>query len=84
MTKAIQRVAAFAAIFLAISVLPGAAQDKRRQNGPGQFDFYVLSLSWSPLLCDYVSERSPASAEVDQRACKREQVVMPRMHVRGG
>jgi ribonuclease I len=45
--KTIQRVAAFAAIFLAVTVIsvrPGAAQDKR-QNEPGQFDFYVLSLS---------------------------------------
>ncbi len=28
----------------------GHAQD-RRQNEPGQFDFYVLSLSWSPSYC---------------------------------
>ena len=60
MIKTIQRVAAVAAIFLAVSVLPGSAQDKR-QNEPGQFDFYVLSLSWSPSFCDYVSERSPAT-----------------------
>src|SRR5215831_4054768 len=26
---------------------PAAAQD-RRQNAPGEFDYYVLSLSWSP------------------------------------
>src|SRR5262249_41757334 len=24
------------------------ARQERRQNSPGQFDFYVLSLSWSP------------------------------------
>jgi ribonuclease T2 len=31
-------------------VAHGHAQD-RRQNEPGQFDFYVLSLSWSPSYC---------------------------------
>jgi ribonuclease T2 len=30
---------------------PASAQD-RRQNEPGQFDFYVLSLSWSPSFCE--------------------------------
>jgi len=30
---------------------PAAAQD-RRQNTPGEFDFYVLSLSWSPSFCE--------------------------------
>jgi ribonuclease T2 len=30
---------------------PAAAQDPR-QNTPGQFDFYVLSLSWSPSFCE--------------------------------
>jgi ribonuclease T2 len=33
-----------------------AAQD-RRQNEPGQFDFFVLSLSWSPSFCEGVAER---------------------------
>jgi len=32
------------------------AQD-RRQNQPGQFDFYVLSLSWSPSFCEAAGER---------------------------
>ena len=31
--------------------MPASAQD-RRQNTPGQFDFYVLSLSWSPSFCE--------------------------------
>jgi ribonuclease T2 len=35
---------------------PAAAQD-RRQNAPGEFDFYVLSLSWSPSFCEAASER---------------------------
>ena len=33
-----------------------SAQD-RRQNAPGEFDFYVLSLSWSPSYCEEASER---------------------------
>lgn len=32
------------------------AQDKR-QNAPGEFDFYVLSLSWSPSFCEEAAER---------------------------
>jgi ribonuclease T2 len=35
---------------------PAAAQD-RRQNAPGEFDFYVLSLSWSPSFCEAAAER---------------------------
>ena len=35
---------------------PALAQD-RRQNTPGEFDFYVLSLSWSPSFCEAASER---------------------------
>lgn len=37
-------------------VTPAAAQD-RRQNEPGQFDFYVLALSWSPSFCEESAER---------------------------
>jgi ribonuclease T2 len=35
---------------------PAEAQD-RRQNTPGEFDFYVLSLSWSPSFCAEAAER---------------------------
>src|SRR3954462_13339878 len=41
---------------LAFSVSTMSAQD-RRQNAPGEFDFYVLSLSWSPSYCEEASER---------------------------
>jgi ribonuclease T2 len=46
---------------LAAAVLTGiagtaSAQD-RRQNAPGEFDFYVLSLSWSPSFCEAAAER---------------------------
>lgn len=41
---------ALAVSLLAAAALPASAQDAR-QNEPGQFDFYVLSLSWSPSFC---------------------------------
>jgi len=59
-SRTVSRLAAVAAL-LAFTVIPGSAQD-RRQNEPGQFDFYVLALSWSPSFCDAVTERSPDSA----------------------
>src|SRR6202171_1552814 len=46
---------------LALAALIGiagtaSAQD-RRQNAPGEFDFYVLSLSWAPSFCEAASGR---------------------------
>jgi ribonuclease T2 len=35
---------------------PASAQDQR-QNTPGEFDYYVLSLSWSPSFCEESEER---------------------------
>src|SRR6478752_3650844 len=34
----------------------GAKAQDKRQNTPGEFDFYVLSLSWSPSYCEEASE----------------------------
>jgi ribonuclease T2 len=39
-----------------VSIGMAAAQD-RRQNTPGEFDFYVLALSWSPSFCEAAAER---------------------------
>jgi ribonuclease T2 len=36
-----------------------SAQDQR-QNTPGEFDYYVLSLSWSPSFCEDAEERGNA------------------------
>jgi ribonuclease T2 len=48
---------AFAAVLgAALVARPAAAQDQR-QNTPGEFDFYVLSLSWSPSFCEEAKER---------------------------
>src|SRR6266850_5205565 len=56
MVRIMSRLAALAALLLAISVISGSAQD-RRQGEPGQFDFYVLALSWSPSFCEAAGER---------------------------
>ncbi|HKF08070.1 MAG TPA: ribonuclease T2 [Xanthobacteraceae bacterium] len=41
----------FSVVAIGIIVGVADAQD-RRQNAPGQFDYYVLSLSWSPTFCE--------------------------------
>ncbi len=47
-----------ACIAITLALTPGSApaQD-RRQSEPGQFDFYVLALSWSPSFCEAAGER---------------------------
>ena len=44
-------------LWLAVGAAAYAAGADRRQNEPGQFDFYVLSLSWSPSFCEASGER---------------------------
>ncbi len=46
-----------------------SAQD-RRQNAPGEFDFYVLALSWSPSFCEAAAERGN-SGRSQQIQCGR-------------
>jgi ribonuclease T2 len=48
------------ALMFACAGGPALAQD-RRQNAPGEFDFYVLSLSWSPSFCEDAEERGGRS-----------------------
>ena len=55
------------ALALIMSIGTGAAQD-RRQNKPGDFDFYVLALSWSPSFCAESRERH--SRRAPQLQCK--------------
>jgi ribonuclease T2 len=45
------------AVVLVGDIDPLAQAQDRRQNRPGQFDFYVLSLSWSPSFCEASGER---------------------------
>src|SRR5277367_6197544 len=42
---------------LGIAAAGTASAQDGRQNAPGEFDFYVLSLSWSPSFCEEASER---------------------------
>lgn len=58
---------------LALTAMAGraaTAQDKR-QNAPGEFDFYVLSLSWSPSFCEAASERGNSSRGVQTQCAGR-------------
>jgi ribonuclease T2 len=43
--------------FLLLGLAPSGAQ-QRQQGEPGKFDFYVLSLSWSPSFCEAGEERA--------------------------
>lgn len=61
-----QRIALILVCLLSVHGI-GHAQD-RRQNTPGQFDFYVLALSWSPSFCAAAAERSAAAARQPQCA----------------
>jgi ribonuclease T2 len=54
--RKLSRIASFTALFLLLAA-PGAQAQDARQNEPGQFDFYVLSLSWSPSYCEAAGER---------------------------
>jgi ribonuclease T2 len=51
------------AAFVALLLTPRAASaEDPRQDTPGQFDFYVLSLSWSPSFCAAAAERGRGRA----------------------
>jgi ribonuclease T2 len=41
----------FAALLFLVATTAGVAAQERRQDRAGEFDFYVLSLSWSPSFC---------------------------------
>ncbi len=47
----------FALVLLALAAASAAGAQDRRQNAPGEFDFYVLALSWSPSYCEAAHER---------------------------
>jgi ribonuclease T2 len=61
--------AAFALMLAVVAIAPAFAQDSR-QNAAGDFDFYVLSLSWSPSFCAASAERNdgrPSSLQCGAR-----------------
>src|SRR5918912_1361785 len=43
--------------FLSAGFSSSALAQDARQNTPGEFDFYVLALSWSPSFCEAAAER---------------------------
>jgi ribonuclease T2 len=69
----IHRVRLFALFLLLVLVFSAGsayAQDQR-QNEAGQFDFYVLALSWSPSYCDASAERGVTPSAQDQQCGPR-------------
>ena len=67
----VARTAAVSLSFLFIFAIVAFAQpaQDRRQNAPGQFDFYVLALSWSPSFCEASQERAQERGQ--ERASNR-------------
>jgi ribonuclease T2 len=57
MVRVFGRVALVAVVVSLMAGAGNAAGQDRRQNEPGQFDFYVLALSWSPSFCEASGER---------------------------
>jgi ribonuclease T2 len=45
------------ALAAAVAAASMASAQDQRQNTPGEFDYYVLSLSWSPSFCEEAEER---------------------------
>jgi ribonuclease T2 len=67
MISYLARVALFGVLAITLWTGPVSAQD-RRQDEPGKFDFYLLSLSWSPSFCDAGSTRAQEQPECGPRA----------------
>ena len=69
MASIVFRTIAFAVVLIAIGLGSASAQEQQSQqqvqprNQPGRFDFYVLSLSWSPSFCKESEERGRPSNE---------------------
>ena len=63
--RELAHVAAIAFSLTFIFAIVALAQD-RRQGEPGQFDFYVLALSWSPSYCEAAQARAPGRAPEQQ------------------
>jgi ribonuclease T2 len=57
------------ATLIAIAAAGTASAQDQRQNAPGEFDYYVLSLSWSPSFCEEAEERGN-SGRSQQAQCR--------------
>jgi ribonuclease T2 len=60
-------VGSFAAALLSGAIVSGAGAQDARQNAPGEFDFYLLALSWSPSYCAQAGERKSARMQCGER-----------------
>jgi ribonuclease T2 len=68
MARLVSCVASVALFVLALASGGSAYAQDRRQNQPGQFDFYVLALSWSPSFCEATGERgTPPQQQCGER-----------------
>jgi ribonuclease T2 len=56
------------AVLISLGLAPRAQAQDRRHDTPGEFDFYVLALSWSPTFCEAAAERGK-SGRSDQIQC---------------
>jgi len=52
---------------IALGLGGAAAAQDARQNEPGKFDFYLLSLSWSPSFCEQAGDRASARQQCGAR-----------------
>jgi ribonuclease T2 len=57
--------------FATASLSGSASAQDHRQNAPGEFDFYVLSLSWSPSFCEAAGERGNSNRGVQAQCAGR-------------
>ena len=62
MIGTVSRTAALVVYFTAAATGSAPAQDQPR-NQPGKFDFYVLSLSWSPSFCKDTEDKGREASE---------------------
>ena len=54
-------------VVLGLGLIASASAQDARQNEPGKFDFYVLSLSWSPSFCEQAGDRPSAKQQCGAR-----------------
>jgi ribonuclease T2 len=63
----VKRIAIAALAALAVAIAVGAAVAQQRRDVAGRFDYYLLSLSWSPAYCADAGDRDPAQCGRDRR-----------------
>src|SRR5262249_24907167 len=65
MTRSVNRLAFLVLALCLLAAGPAPAQDRGRGT-PGEFDYYVLALSWSPSFCEASEERGSDRAPQQQ------------------